>query len=245
MTAASRASKNDHSPTTPSAKHTVPQLSYDFAALEPIIDAQTMMLHHDHHHASYVAKLNAALEERPELQGRSALWLMLNPGKVPQKLRTVTRHNAGGHVNHSLFWKAMAPPGLGATTPAGAFAAAIVRDFGSLDEFKRHFVDAGEKQFGSGWVWLAQSRLGDGKLEICTTNGHGNPLFNGRVPILLNDVWEHAYYLRYQNRRSDYLRDWWAIVNWDEATRRFDRSSDRAAKREWENEGGQEPSVTT
>jgi Fe-Mn family superoxide dismutase len=203
-----------------------------------------MLLHHDHHHASYVAKLNAALGENPELQGCSALWLLLNPGKVPLKLRTAIRHNAGGHVNHSLFWKAMSPAGHGAPAPAGALAAAIDRDFGSLEQFKQRFIEAGEKLFGSGWVWLAESRLDGGKLQICTTNGHGNPLLNGHFPILLNDVWEHAYYLNYQNRRGDYLRAWWSIVNWEEAARRFNRSSAQVAERDWEDEGGMVQSVT-
>jgi Fe-Mn family superoxide dismutase len=216
----------------------VAPLPYDYDALELVIDAQTMMLHHDRHHASYVTNLNSALQRSPELQGRSALWLLLNPGKVPMKLRTLIRHNAGGHLNHSLFWKAMSPAGQGASAPAGALAAAIDRDFGSIDVFKQRFVEAGEKQFGSGWVWLAKSRLDGGKLQICTTNGHGNPLTSGRFPILLNDVWEHAYYLNYQNRRGDYLRAWWPIVNWEEAMRRFDRSSVNTAEREWEDEGG-------
>jgi Fe-Mn family superoxide dismutase len=245
MTAANRAIKIEHSPKTQSAKHTVPPLPYDYTALELVIDAQTMKLHHDHHHASYVRNLNAALQGSPELWDRSALWLLLNPGKVPRKFRTLIRHNAGGHVNHSLFWKAMSPAGHGAPAPAGALAAAIVRDFGSLDKFKQRFVKAGEKLFGSGWVWLAASRSNGGKLKICTTNGHGNPLSNRRFPILLNDVWEHAYYLNYQNRRGDYLRAWWAIVNWEEAARRFNRSSDHAAERDWEDEGGTVRSVTS
>jgi Fe-Mn family superoxide dismutase len=238
MTAAIRAIKSEPGPKVLSSKHRLLPLPYGYGALEQVIDAQTMMLHHDKHHASYVAKLNSALENSPELQGRSALWLLLHPAKVPMKLRTLIRHNAGGHVNHSLFWKAMSPAGHGAPTPAGALAAAIDRDFGSLDEFKRRFVEAGEKLFGSGWVWLAQSRLDGGKLLICTTNGHGNPLSSGRYPILLNDVWEHAYYLNYQNRRGDYLRAWWSIVNWEEAACRFGRSSYEEAEREWEDEGG-------
>jgi Fe-Mn family superoxide dismutase len=216
----------------------LPPLPYDYAALEPVIDAQSMKLHHDHHHASYIRNLNAALQGNPELRYRSALWLLLNPGKAPLKIRTAIRHNAGGHVNHSLFWKAMSPAGQGAPGPGGALAAAIDRDFGSLDEFKQRFVEAGEKLFASGWVWHAESRLDGGRLQICTTNGHGNPLSSGQFPILLNDVWEHAYYLKYQNRRGDYLRAWWSIVNWEEAARRFDRLSDEEAEREWEDEGG-------
>jgi Fe-Mn family superoxide dismutase len=241
MTAANLANKIERGAKSPSSKHTIPPLSYDYNALGQVIDTKTMALHHDHHHASYVAKLNSALENSPELQGRSALWLLLNPGKVPLKLRAVIRQNAGGHVNHSLFWKAMSPAGHGAPTPAGAFAAAIDRDFGSLEKFKQRFVEVGEKVFGSGWVWLAESRLDGGKLQICATKGHGNPFLNGHFPILLNDVWEHAYYLNYQNRRGDYLRAWWSIVNWEEATRRFDLASDQAAGCDWEDEGGSSP----
>jgi Fe-Mn family superoxide dismutase len=238
MTAANRAIKIEHDPKTLSSDHTVPPLAYDYDALEPVIDAQTMKLHHDRHHAGYVAKLNSALEDHPELHGRSALWLLLNRREVPPKIRTAIRHNAGGHVNHSLFWNAMSPAGHGAPAPAGALAAAIDRDFGSLEQFKQRFIEAGEELFGSGWVWLAESRLDGGKLQICTTNGHGNPFLKGHFPILLNDVWEHAYYLNYQNRRGDYLRAWWPGVNWEEAARRFDRASNQAAERDWEDEGG-------
>jgi Fe-Mn family superoxide dismutase len=238
MTAVNLERKTVNTPASQTAKHKLSPLAYDYAALEPIIDAETMMLHHDQHHASYVDKLNAALRGRPQLRDRSALWLLLNPGRVPADIRTVIRHNAGGHVNHRSFWKAMSPAGHGARAPAGALADAIDRDFGSLDTFKQRFVEAGEKLFGSGWVWLVQSRNG-GKLQVLTTNGHGNPRSNGFFPILQNDVWEHAYYLNYQNRRSDYLRAWWSIVNWEEAARCFSRSSDQIAERDWEDEGGQ------
>jgi Fe-Mn family superoxide dismutase len=238
MTAENPAIGIEHGPKSLSSKHSVPPLPYDYGAFEQVIDTSTMMLHHDHHHASYVAKLNSALDEYADLQRRSALWLLLNPSMVPAKIRTVVRHNAGGHINHSLFWKAMSPAGHGAPAPAGALAAAIDRDFGSFEQFTQRFVEAGENLFGSGWVWLAESRQDAGRLQICVTNGHGNPLLNGRFPILLNDVWEHAYYLNYQNRRSDYLRAWWSIVNWEEAARRFNRSSDQAAERDWEDEGG-------
>jgi Fe-Mn family superoxide dismutase len=238
MTAVNRAIETEPGAEPLPSKHSVPPLPYDHGALEQVIDTKTMVLHHDYHHAAYVQKLNSALNDYPELQRRSALWLLLNPEKVPMKIRTVIRHNAGGHVNHSLLWKAMSPAGHGAPSPAGALAAAIDRDFGSLDEFKERFVEAGEKLFGSGWVWLAESRGNGGKLKICTTNGHGNPLLNGCFPILLNDVWEHAYYLNYQNRRRDYLRAWWSVVNWEEAARRFNRSSDHAEERNWEDEGG-------
>jgi len=216
-------------------KHTLPPLPYDYAALEPHIDAQTMMLHHDRHHASYVANLNSALEMFPELHAQNALWLLLNLDRVPHRIRTAVRNNAGGHVNHSLFWRAMAPAAGGA--PAGPLADAIDRDFGSLDEFKARFVDAGGKQFGSGWVWLARTQHDDGELGVFTTSGHGNPLIQGHFPILVNDVWEHAYYLKHENRRGDYLKGWWPVVNWDEAARRFERS-DHSAERDWEGEGG-------
>jgi len=216
-------------------KHTLSPLPYDYAALEPHIDAQTMMLHHDRHHASYVANLNSALEMFPELHAHNALWLLLNLGRVPHRIRTAVRNNAGGHVNHSLFWRAISPAAGGA--PAGPLADAIDRDFGSLDEFKARFVDAGGKQFGSGWVWLARTQHDGGKLGVFTTSGHGNPLIQGHFPILVNDVWEHAYYLKYENRRGDYLKSWWPVVNWEEAARRFERS-DHSAEREWEGEGG-------
>jgi Fe-Mn family superoxide dismutase len=194
-----------------------------------------MMLHHDRHHASYVANLNSALEMFPELHAHNALWLLLNLDRVPHRIRTAVRNNAGGHVNHSLFWRAMSPAAGGA--PAGPLADAIDRDFGSLDEFKARFVDAGGKQFGSGWVWLARTQHDGGKLGVFTTSGHGNPLIQGHFPILVNDVWEHAYYLKYENRRGDYLKSWWPVVNWEEAARRFERS-DHSAEREWEGEGG-------
>lgn len=245
MTAASRATKNSPGSSFQPRKHTLPQLPYASAALEPVIDSQSVLLHHDKHHAGYVTKLNAALEDHPALQRRSALWLLLNPGEIPLQLRASIRHNAGGHVNHSLFWKAMSPPGPETRAPSGALAAAIDRDFGNFDEFKRRFVAAGEQLFGSGWIWLAESQADGGKLMICSSVGHGNPLSSGRFPILLNDVWEHAYYLRYQNRRGDYLRAWWSIVNWNEAARRFDRSFDRSAMHDWEDEGGPVQGVTT
>jgi Fe-Mn family superoxide dismutase len=208
-------------------KHAVPHLPYNYAALEPHVDARTMMLHHGRHHASYVANLNAALEPFPELHERTALWLLLNPGEVPEAARTAVRNNAGGHVNHSLFWRAMSP----ATQrgPEGPLAEAIDRDFGSLDRFKARFAAAGGSLFGSGWVWLTREREGSGRLQVCTTSGHDNPLMRGQFPILVNDAWEHAYYLRYENRRDDYLKDWWVVANWEEAGRRFGRPGDDAA----------------
>jgi Fe-Mn family superoxide dismutase len=217
-------------------KHTLPPLPYDYAALEPHIDARTMTLHHDQHHASYVANLNAALKNFPELHERTALWLLLNLNKVPEKARTSVRNNAGGHVNHSLFWRAMSPAKGGA--PSGPLADAIKRDFGSFEQFKARFAEAGAKVFGSGWVWLARAQQDGGGLEVYTTSGHDNPLMQGHFPILVNDVWEHAYYLKHENRRPEYLDAWWAVANWEEAARRFERS-DKSAEQEWENEGGQ------
>ncbi len=216
-------------------KHVLPRLPYDYAALEPHVDARTMMLHHDQHHASYVANLNAALEKFPDLHERTALWLLLNLSKVPEKARTAVRNNAGGHVNHSLFWRAMSPAAGGA--PSGPLADAIKRDFGSFEQFKVRFTEVGGKLFGSGWVWLARAQQDGGALQVYTTSGHDNPLMQGHFPILVNDVWEHAYYLKHENRRPEYLKAWWAVANWDEAARRFERS-DKSAEQEWENEGG-------
>lgn len=216
-------------------KHVLPPLPYEHAALEPHIDARTMMLHHDKHHASYVANLNAALEKFPGLHARSALWLLLNSSKVPASIRTAVLNNAGGHVNHSLFWRVMsAACGSG---PNGPLAEAINEAFGSLDRFKARFAEAGEKVFGSGWVWLARAQREGGGLQILTTLGHDNPLTKGHYPLLVNDVWEHAYYLKHENRRSDYLNGWWPVVNWEEVGRRFEHA-DRSAEMDWENEGG-------
>jgi len=216
-------------------KHVLPTLPYDPAALEPHIDARTMALHHDQHHASYVANLNSVLEKYPELHDRTALWLLLNLGKVPQAARTAVRNNAGGHVNHSLFWRAMSPAASGA--PAGPLADAIKRDFGSFEQFKARFAAAGARVFGSGWVWLARAQQDGGGLQVHTTSGHDNPLMQGHFPILVNDVWEHAYYLKHENRRGDYLKGWWPVVNWEEAARRFEHS-DRSAGQRREADGG-------
>jgi Fe-Mn family superoxide dismutase len=206
--------------------HVLPSLQYAHAALEPRIDAQTMMLHHDKHHASYVQKLNAALEKYPDLQERSAVWLLLNLDRVPEEVRTAVRNNAGGHVNHSMLWRAMSPHGGG--EPAGALADAIKHNFGGIGEFKARFDAAGDALFGSGWVWLARDARDHRKLEVMTTSGHDNPLMQGHLPLLVNDVWEHAYYLKHQNRRADYLHGWWAIANWNEVARRFEPSNKSA-----------------
>ncbi len=216
-------------------KYLLPSLAYDYAALEPHVDTRTMKLHHDKHHAAYVSNLNAALENFPALHERTAIWLLLNLSQVPAAVRTAVHHNAGGHVNHSLFWRAMSPTGGGA--PAGLLADAINRDFGGLEQFKVRFAEAGSKLFGSGWVWLARAQQGGDKLEVFTTAGHDNPLMRGHFPVLVNDVWEHAYYLKYENRRADYLNAWWSVANWEEAARRFERSNLSAEERR-EADGG-------
>ena len=214
--------------------HLLPPLPYDVAALEPHIDARTLALHHDKHHAGYVGQLNSAIEHFPELQTRSAAWLLLNLNKVPEEARSAVRNSAGGHVNHSLFWRAMMPGGKG--EPSGRLADAIGRDFGSLERFKARFEEAGAEVLGSGWIWLARSQQNGGRLRIFTTPGHVNPMMQGHFPILVNDVWEHAYYLKHENRRAEYLKAWWPVVDWTEVARRFLRS-DHTAPNHWASEG--------
>ena len=219
-------------------RHELPALPFAAAALEPHVDLRTMQLHHGKHHASYVEKLNEALAQAPEFTQKTALWLLLNLDKLPEKIRDAVHHNAGGHVNHSLFWRAMSPPSVaGGGKPTGALADAITHDFGSFDGFKEKFDKAGATLFGSGWVWLARAQKDGGRLEILTTQGHDHPLMQGCFPLLLNDVWEHAYYLKHENRRPDYLRGWWSVVNWQEVSRRF-AMSDHTAEERWEAEGG-------
>jgi Fe-Mn family superoxide dismutase len=219
--------------------HRLPALKYDYAALEPWIDARSLRLHHDAHHRIYVENLNEALEKHPEFRKHASLWLLLNLDKLPEDIRVAVRHNAGGHVNHSMFWRAMKPAVVGEPErePGGALAEAIKRDFGSFAAFKTQFEETGTKHFGSGWVWLVRPRQPDGKLEIITTHGHDHPQMEERFPILLNDVWEHAYYLQYEYRRAGYLHAWWPLVDWDEAARCFDLS-DNSAVDIWEDEGG-------
>ena len=204
------------------ALHVLPPLPYAYTALEPHIDARTMTLHHDKHHAAYLEKLNAALAPYAELRQRSAPWLLQNGDAVPETIRTAVHDNAGGHLNHSLFWRSMSP--AGGAGPTGALAAAIDEAFGGLQQFKDRFDEAGAKVFGSGWVWLVVKRgKGTGKptLEIVTTSGHDSPIQQGKQPLLVNDVWEHAYYLQHQNRRPEYLKSWWPIVDWKKAAHRF------------------------
>ena len=197
--------------------HTLPPLPYPTNALEPHIDAQTMEIHHGKHHNAYVTNLNAALEKAPELADKSLEDLLRNLNSVPEAVRTAVRNNGGGHWNHSQFWRTMAPNAGGA--PTGKLAAAIDAAFGDFEKFKEAFNAAGAGRFGSGWVWLVNE---GGKLAITSTPNQDNPLMEGKsAPLLGNDVWEHAYYLKYQNRRPDYLKAWWNTVNWDEVGKRF------------------------
>ena len=199
--------------------HTLPQLPYAFDALEPHIDAKTMEIHHGKHHQAYVTNLNAALEKAPEAAGRPIEELLANLDSVPESVRTAVRNNGGGHWNHSLFWTLMAPNAGG--TPSGSLASAIDSSFGSFDEFKSKFAAAAGGRFGSGWAWLV--RKGDG-LAITSTPNQDNPLMDGTAAgdVLLGlDVWEHAYYLKYQNRRPDYVTAWWNVVNWGEVAKRY------------------------
>ena len=197
----------------------LPPLPYDYAALEPSIDEQTMRIHHDKHHGTYVNNLNAALENQPNLQGKSIEELLRDINSVPENIRTAVRNNGGGHANHTMFWEIMAPNAGG--QPSGALAEAINSSFGGFDAFKEQFTKAATTRFGSGWVWL----LADGgRLEITSTANQDSPLMEGRVPILGLDVWEHAYYLKYQNRRPEYINAWWNVVNWNAVAERFNRA---------------------
>ncbi len=199
----------------------LPPLPYPYEALEPHIDARTMQFHHDKHHATYVKNLNAALDKHPELKTKPVPELLRELDKIPADVQNTIRNNGGGHVNHSMFWKIMKPNGGG--EPTGAIATAINQNFGSFAAFKQQFNAAGAAHFGSGWVWLVLSQTG--KLTVTTTANQDTPLSIGEYPILGNDVWEHAYYLNYQNRRPDYLDAWWNVVNWDEINLRFAQGS--------------------
>jgi Fe-Mn family superoxide dismutase len=196
--------------------HQLPALPYDAAALEPHIDAQTMQIHHGKHHAAYVNNLNAALEKHAALQGKSADDLIRGLSTVPEEIRTAVRNNGGGHINHTMFWQIMGPGKGGA--PTGAIADAIKGAFGSFDAFKEQMNKAGVGRFGSGWVWLVDA---GGKLSVESTANQDNPVMDGKRAIMGIDVWEHAYYLKYQNRRPDYLAAWWNTVNWDEVNKRL------------------------
>ena len=212
-----RCLRNDRFSAAPDGAHVLPPLPYDHAALEPHVDAKTMSIHHDKHHASYVTKLNEALADEPELKARSLNALLRGLDEIPVKIRGAVRNNGGGHLNHSLFWRLMSPDGGG--EPGDTLGDAIARDFGDAASFRDEFDALGAKVFGSGWVWLVAEPDG-GKLSVVTTGGHDNPIMDGLYPILVNDVWEHAYYLKHQNRRPDYLAGWWSVVNWREAAAR-------------------------
>ena len=200
----------------------VPPLPYDYNALEPYIDTQTMQLHHDKHHAAYVTNLNNAVKDS-ELANKNVDDILRNMSSVPDNIRTAVQNNAGGHSNHSMFWAIMKPNGGG--EPTGALANAIQQTFGSFDQFKAAFNDAGVKRFGSGWTWLVLDQ--SGKLSVISTANQDSPLMSGHYPVMGNDVWEHAYYLKYQNRRPDYLAAWWNVVNWDEIARRYQQGGGR------------------
>jgi len=207
-------------PTEKVMAHTLPALPYDFAALEPYIDTQTMQIHHGKHHQAYVNNLNAALDKHAELHKKTLEELLRAINSVPEDIRTAVRNNAGGHHNHSLFWTIMAPAGKGGGgEPGGALADAIKKAFGDFTKFKEQLAGAATSRFGSGWAWLA---LAGGKLEISSTANQDSPLMDGKVPVLGLDVWEHAYYLKYQNRRPDYITAWWNVVNWPEVGKRYE-----------------------
>ncbi len=198
---------------------TVPPLPYDYSALEPHIDTQTMQIHHDKHHAAYVNNLNAALESHPNLASQNIEDILRNINEVPEAARQAVINNGGGHANHTLFWEIMGPTGGGA--PTGALAEAITKAFGSFADFKAKINDAGVKRFGSGWSWLVLDR--NGSLQVLSTANQDSPLMQGQTPLLGVDVWEHAYYLKYQNLRPKYLEAWWNTVNWAEVAKRFGR----------------------
>jgi Fe-Mn family superoxide dismutase len=195
---------------------TLPSLPYDFAALEPHIDARTMEIHHGKHHQTYVNNLNAAIEKAPELANKSLDELMRSVNTVPDSVRTAVRNNGGGHWNHSMFWQIMGPNAGG--EPGGNLGAAIKSAFGDFTKFREQFSAAGVGRFGSGWAWLVNN---GGKLSITSTPNQDNPLMEGQKAIMGLDVWEHAYYLKYQNKRPDYITAWWNVVNWKEVEKRF------------------------
>lgn len=207
-----------------SSPHALPPLGYGFDALEPHINAETMQLHHDAHHATYVRRLNEALMNYPRQQRPTAEELISNLPIIPPAIRTAVRNNGGGHVNHTMFWQIMKPNGGG--EPTGEIAREINSAFGNFTRFKEEFNRAGEARFGSGWVWLVRPRRRgrNARLQITTTPNQDNPLMDGDYPIFGNDVWEHAYYLTYRNRRAEYLRAWWNVINWEEINRRLDES---------------------
>ncbi|GGJ47832.1 superoxide dismutase [Virgibacillus salexigens] len=201
------------------AKFELPELPYAYDALEPTIDKETMNIHHTKHHNTYVTKLNGALEGHADLQNKSLEDLISNLDAVPESSRTAVRNNGGGHANHSLFWKILSPNGGG--EPTGELAKKIDTKFGSFDKFKEEFGNAATGRFGSGWAWLV---LNNGDLEIMSTPNQDSPLMEGKTPILGLDVWEHAYYLKYQNKRPDYVSAFWNVVNWDQVAKNYNEA---------------------
>lgn len=197
--------------------HQLPPLPYDYNALEPSIDERTMTIHHDLHHGGYVKKLNAALEGNSELEGKSIEDLLSDLDSVPAAIRGAVRNNGGGHYNHTIFWSTMSPKGGGA--PSGDLADAINAAFGSFDNFKEAFSNAAATRFGSGWAWLVKNS--DGSVAVTSTPNQDNPISEGQSPLLGLDVWEHAYYLNYQNRRPEYINAFWNVVDWDAVAKRF------------------------
>lgn len=197
-------------------KHELPKLPYEYSALEPYVDAQTMEIHYSKHHQAYVNNLNAALEKYPELQEKDIKNLVADLNAVPEDIRGAVRNNGGGHLNHSMFWKMMKK--AEGQAPEGELLTAINEKFGSFDEFKSVFAKAGATRFGSGWAWLV---VKDGKLDVVSTPNQDNPITDGLTPILGLDVWEHAYYLKYQNRRPEYIENWFNVVNWDEVAKLY------------------------
>ncbi len=195
----------------------VPPLPYAYDALEPVIDQRTMTFHHDKHHAAYVKALNAAITEHPQLANQTVEQLLQDLDRIPPDIRTTVRNHGGGHYNHSLFWEGMRPPQMG--SPAGALGSALAKNFGDFGTFQQQFEQAGMRVFGSGWVWLVGDKTG--QLQIMTTPNQDSPVSLGLTPLLGNDVWEHAYYLNYQNRRADYLKAWWQVVNWPVVAQRY------------------------
>lgn len=215
------------SPTTPSPESPetvpgyaeLPPLPYAYDALQPYIDAETMQLHHDKHHATYVDNLNKAIANYPDLQSQNLEDLLRNLETVPEDIRTAVRNNGGGHINHTMFWEIMGPDRGG--EPQGELAEKINQTFGSFADFQTAFEEAGTKQFGSGWVWLVLND--EGNLQIISTPNQDNPLMDGLYPVMGNDVWEHAYYLNYRNRRAEYLDAWWNVVNWEAVNQRYEQ----------------------
>ena len=200
--------------------HTLPPLPYGYDALEPHIDEMTMRIHHTKHHQTYVDKLNAALDKHPELKDKAIEQLLSEISSVPEDIRTAVRNNGGGHANHTLFWQIMGPGKGGA--PTGKLGEAIQSTFGGFEAFKEKIETAGATRFGSGWAWLV---VANGKLDVYSTPNQDSPIMEGKTPILGVDVWEHAYYLKYQNRRPEYLKAWWSVVDWDAVNKRYEAAA--------------------